>query len=193
MTDKQIIKNGIDVSGCDFYDKNKKYCLTLKMNPTGFKNPSCFSGDFQKCIQDSKTCPNTFCDNNPNCYYKNWKRKEQECEELKKDNKELQYQLRCTTGREKEWERNCKFWDARCEKLQTELDQLKTENEELNKYIKHLHNLCGNETDKQYKYKQTLTEIKQLLEDALDPDKTSAEQSFDNFYKTIELYEVLDE
>ena len=82
MTDKQIIIDGVDVSGCDFYDKNKKYCLTLKMDTRGFKNPSCFNGDFQKCIQDSKVCPNTFCDNNPNCYYKQLKRKEQECESL---------------------------------------------------------------------------------------------------------------
>ena len=79
-----MIINDVDVSGCDFYDKNKKYCLTLKMDTRGFKNPSCFSGDFQKCIQDSKVCPNTFCDNNPNCYYKQLAREKQECEELKK-------------------------------------------------------------------------------------------------------------
>ena len=43
------------------------------------------------------------------------------------------------------------------------------------------------------KYSQALTEIKQLLEDALDTDKTSAEQSFDNIHKAIKLCEVLDE
>ena len=83
MTDKQIIIDGVDVAECDFYDKNKKYCLTLKMDTTGFKNPSCFSGDFQECIQDSIVCPNTFCDNNPNCYYKQLKRKEQIFNEIK--------------------------------------------------------------------------------------------------------------
>ena len=83
MENKEIYIYGVDVSGCDFYDKNKKYCLTLKMDTKGFKNPSCFSGDFQECIQDSKVCPYTFCDNNPNCYYKQLKRKEQECERLK--------------------------------------------------------------------------------------------------------------
>lgn len=72
-------------------------------------------------------------------------------------------------------------------------DELKAKNEESDKYIKHLHNLCGNETDKQYKYKQALTEIRQLLEDALDTDKTSAEQSFDNLYEALEKCEVLDE
>ena len=90
MTKEPIIIDDVDVSECDFYDKDRKYCLTLKMNPTGFKNPSCFSGDFQECIQDSKVCPYTFCDNNPNCYYKQLKRKEQECEKVKK-------QFRCSS------------------------------------------------------------------------------------------------
>lgn len=44
------------------------------------------------------------------------------------------------------------------------IDKLKADNEELKEYIKHLHNLCGNETDKQYGYKQTLTEIKEIAE-----------------------------
>lgn len=84
MTDKeQMIIDGVDVSKCDFYDKDKRYCLTLKMNTRGFKNPSCFSGDFQQCIQDSKTCPNTFCHNNPNCYFKQLARKTQECKKKK--------------------------------------------------------------------------------------------------------------
>lgn len=48
-------------------------------------------------------------------------------------------------------------------------------------------------TDKLHKYEQALTEIRQLLEDALDTDKTSAEQSFDNFYKAIELCKVVEE
>lgn len=43
------------------------------------------------------------------------------------------------------------------------------------------------------KLKQTLIYIKQLLEDALDPKKTNAEQSFDNFYKAIELCKVIKE
>ena len=83
MTDKQIIIDGVDVAGCDFYDKDKGYCLTLKMYPKGFKNPSCFSGDFQECIQDSKTCPYTFCHSNSNCYYKQLVRRTKECEKMR--------------------------------------------------------------------------------------------------------------
>lgn len=96
MKDKQIIIDGVDVSRCDFYDKDKRYCLTLRMYPKGFKNPSCFSGDFQQCIQSSKTCPETFCHNNPNCYFKQLKRKMQECERLKerlvRTEEDLKYQ-----------------------------------------------------------------------------------------------------
>lgn len=52
-------------------------------------------------------------------------------------------------------------------------EALKTKEQEckeLKKYIKHLHNLCGNETDKQYKLKQTLTEIKEIAEKIDDSD-----------------------
>lgn len=73
--DKEVIIDGVNVSKCEFYDKDKKYCLILKMYPKGFSNPSCFSGDFQECIQGSKTCPYTFCHNNPNCYFKRLQRK----------------------------------------------------------------------------------------------------------------------
>ena len=60
MTDKQIIIDGVDVSGC------KK--LMQGIVPFG-------------CMEDRKTCS---CMNNPNCLYKQFKRKEQECEEKQK-------------------------------------------------------------------------------------------------------------
>ena len=65
MTDKQIIIDGVDVSGC----KN----LMQGIVPFG-------------CMEDRKTCS---CMNNPNCLYKQLKVKEQECDELKKKNYEL--------------------------------------------------------------------------------------------------------
>ena len=69
MTDKQIIIDGVDVRGC--------------------KNFSC-----GKCEEENKI-PITInhftadCRMYPNCYYKQLKRKEQECEELKKQHIEL--------------------------------------------------------------------------------------------------------
>ncbi|MBE7713737.1 MAG: hypothetical protein E7Z87_08330 [Cyanobacteria bacterium SIG26] len=41
-------------------------------------------------------------------------------------------------------------------------------------------------------HKTKLEKIKTLLEDALDPDKTNSDESFRNFYKAVELSEVLD-
>ena len=62
MTDKQII-DGIDVSGCKHY-----------------KNRSCIA-DY--CLTDM-LFSEAKCELNPNCYYKQLQRKEQECEELKR-------------------------------------------------------------------------------------------------------------
>jgi len=54
--DKQIIIDGVDVSRCIYYKATGKY------NTCGYD-----------------------CELTHNCYYKNWQRKEQECEELKKE------------------------------------------------------------------------------------------------------------
>lgn len=98
MTDKQIIIiDGVDVSGCCWYTQGATGMICADWH---------ISND---------------CSKNPNCYYKQLKRKEQECEELKE-------------------------------------------------YIKHLHNLCGNETDNQYEYKQTLQEIKEIATCCIEGD-----------------------
>ena len=55
MTDKQLIIDGVDVSGCEHFNDSGNY------NCRGCRR----------------------CNDNPNCYYKQLKRKEQECEELK--------------------------------------------------------------------------------------------------------------
>ena len=57
MTDKQIIIDGVDVSGCPHYIH---------------KDGSCSSQDCEciKCVHNA-------------CFYKDYKAKEQECEELK--------------------------------------------------------------------------------------------------------------
>ena len=69
MTDKQIIIDGVDVSGCEN--------LMQGIVPFG-------------CMEDRKTCS---CMNNPNCIHKKFKRKEQECDELKVENKKLKEEL----------------------------------------------------------------------------------------------------
>lgn len=65
MTDKQRIINGVDVSECEFLWKEKL--------PKRF------------CNNGNLDCD---CNSNPNCYYKQLKRKEQECEGLKEELRE---------------------------------------------------------------------------------------------------------
>lgn len=61
MTDKeQIIIDGVDVRGC-----KDRYCGT-------------------NCGNTGLSCPDIMYENNANCYYKQLQRKEQECEELKR-------------------------------------------------------------------------------------------------------------
>ena len=54
--------------------------------------------------------------------------------------------------------------------LGNKLKAKEQECEELKEYIKHLHNLCGNETDNQYEYKQTLQEIKEIATCCIEGD-----------------------
>ena len=63
MTDKQIIIDGVDVSGCPNFTFNK-----IEPNES-------------ICISEQSA----MCVNNKDCLYKKWKRKEQECEELRKE------------------------------------------------------------------------------------------------------------
>lgn len=62
MPDKRIIVDSIDVSECEFLWKEK----SLK----------------RFCNNGNLNCD---CNSNPNCYFKQLKRKEQECEELKEE------------------------------------------------------------------------------------------------------------
>ena len=66
MIDKHIIIDGVDVSGCKKYEHEIVRCNATLKN-------MCFCGG--RCT-DKK---------NADCYFKQLKRKEQECEELKKN------------------------------------------------------------------------------------------------------------
>lgn len=79
MDDKQIIIDGVDVSGCTYIIPPHKQCPNKPMPYA--KETSCIA------CKEHNTKRN-FCKNNPNCYYKQYKRKEQENEELKEILKE---------------------------------------------------------------------------------------------------------
>lgn len=72
MTDKkQVIIDGVDVSGCVFYQ--------IKANKLHPKAQYCGS------------MRNIFCEDEPNCYFKQLARKTAECEELK----DARFNLNC--------------------------------------------------------------------------------------------------
>ena len=71
MTDKQIIVDNVDVSKCDHV-----YARTSLFKEKTLVQCSAFF------LENEDSCCD--CSDNPNCYYKQLKRKEQECEELKK-------------------------------------------------------------------------------------------------------------
>lgn len=117
---EEIIIDGVDVSECE------------KLGET-IDGITCGLGKRIRFANEIITKHN-LCKNNPNCYYKQLKRKEQECEELKKERDTL------NTTRNKL------------------LDDLWVVEENLKDYMEHF-NKASDELDQ---LKQTLTEIKDM-------------------------------
>ena len=139
MTDKQIIIDGCDVSGCE-------WCKEVGLDSEYI------------CTCNSSKKVSGYCKDNPNCYYKQLKHEEQECEEFRKTNdekNELLAKLGCPTIATAKRKVFC---------LQEQLDQLKAENERLEAHSATLDAVI--ETGRvQYKaLKQTLADIKPIVE-----------------------------
>ena len=156
MTDKQIIINDVDVSGCEFR----------------FRTYGC---DCMSSNRETKVLTEgSRCADNPNCHYKKWQRKEQECEDFKQKLLDKTYAYSVMEL-------------SRRNSLQ-QLDQLEAENVELKKwketvvelfertcrckYLNEENNHCGFYNRKcigrlnqcLYKNQQALTEIKEIVE-----------------------------
>ena len=166
--DKQIIIiDGVDVSGCKYYIENN-----------GIEAQGCYElTDLCECNDE-----NEFCDNNPNCHYKNWQRKEQECEELKEQLKEMNEVIRTETTR-------CNLVNI----LKTELDQLKAENDELKKIINEAKNskldlksfLVGEAV--QNEYEQQLDQLKAEVKSKTEYIQEQRD-IINQYSKEIEMY-----
>lgn len=151
MTNKQILINDVDVSGCEFYFDEKCRCMDASI------------------MQDFYSCPQ--CNSNPNCYYKNYKRKEQECKklyiQLKADaeyHKEEENTLRKIIKNKEE--RNIELYKEN-NKLKTENDELKAKIKYMEEYIKTVEN-ARNEVERENKFskeqaEQKLERIKEML------------------------------
>lgn len=131
MTDKIIIDD-VDVSGCEFLLENSLHKIEFSCNCRGNS-------------QDNALHLHLHCKHNPNCYYKQIKRAEQECERLKKLYEEV-----CSENLKEIYEliKKNDLWrgivNVVNEKLEKQLDQLKANNEQLKKQA------CGLRPDLKY-------------------------------------------
>lgn len=157
MTDKQIIIDGVDVSGCDCYCDGKCLCEYNEINRKIIRYYSC----------------NKF----PNCYYKQLKAKEQECETLAS---QLDFEVQKKECLEQECEELKKIInEAKNSKLdlksflvgeaiqneyEQQLDQLKAENDNIKETFDGLFKVQYKLADNNKKLRQCLTEIKVLSE-----------------------------
>ena len=140
MTDEQIIIDGCDVSKCEFYNKDDKTCREVNGN---YDTDIC---EFDKC-------------ENSNCVYKQLKRKEQECEELKEDEKSLLNVIDDLQKTKNEWQE--KYND-----LGQDFDQLKRQHESDKGLITSTGKMNYQLIQEYDKIKNCLTEIKKIAEKA---------------------------
>ena len=118
MTDKQIIIDGVDVSRCSYGEIEK----------------SIFKCSCEYNIRSASM----FCKDNPNCYYKQLKHKEQECETLAS---QLDFEVQkkeCLEQECERWKSNFNGKVSAIEELLQQLDKLKAENKELKKKLREL-------------------------------------------------------
>ena len=119
MTDKQLIIGGVDVSGCIYYQYNM--CTATKDN---YGDCSFYCKDYE--MND--------------CYYKQLKRKEQECEELKKELEAVYDDCKgCPTCNEALY--NANLYAKECRELKQTLAEIKEITEPYKMTIK---KICGN-------------------------------------------------
>ena len=150
MSKEQIIIDGVDVSGCVQFIQEEKDCCDLGGNCKGWTN----------------------------CYYKQLKRKEQECKKksweignlgykIKNQRKEINIRLEQLDQLKAELTRaNCQIADneiLQCD-MREAIEELKAENDELKDLNTRLDNQREEYWKKYQKLKQTLTEIKEIAE-----------------------------
>lgn len=191
MTDKQIIIDGCDVSGCEHYTGNIGYLTD--------KNWTC-----RARIQGTK------CEDWSDCYFKRWKRKEQEYERLSSLIRKTQtYKNTCCDCRDeillypsisgRTNYTQIEVEEISLERIIQQLNQLKAKNEELKSKLngwdevyKSVNEIAYVISLKKNKYQQALTEIKEIA--YIINDRTMvADYICDHLDKILQKCEVLDE
>ena len=144
MTKEPIMIDDVDVAECKFFDE-WKHCELCEKFAEKENRHLLIEADLR-------------CKEQGDCYYKQLKRKEQECESLK-DTIKLQNEMQKEV----------------CEEKNKELDQLKTENKKLkellNTRIEDLCDSCGASSMMPMPckvYEQALQEIKEIITNSFD-------------------------
>ena len=148
MTDKQIIIDGIDVSGCELY-----------RNDNGVFAPDGTAERTELCY-----LTNDYCGNNPNCYYKQFKRSEAQCEVMFVLHTDLE-------KRYKAKEQECEELKKLNEHTEIELESYFIFEENVNKQLD--------------KLKQTLIEIKEIAEKAAKCLYTTESDDYTDGYRWL--------
>ena len=140
MTDKQIIIDGVDVSGCPYYIDSEG---------------SCSSHDCEciKCIHNV-------------CFYKDYKAKEQECEALQmseNEDGEIIAELKAYKDVNEDFKTAWKELKAENDELKKIINEAKNSNIDLKSFL--VGEAIQNEYEQQLEQlKQTLAEIKEITE-----------------------------
>ncbi len=165
--DKQIMIDGVDVSGCDFLAKEDDYCS--------------YSGETRAYKGQCGCSDEEMCKDHPNCFYKKalkqLKRKERECERLENENKRLVGELANNV------------FDSF-----DELDQLKASLDEKNDLLQKL-GISATGEFKRIKYyidklkaeNEKLKEFQKLLEEQMEFNKSELEWSLSSEIKRSEI------
>lgn len=164
MTDKQTIIDGCDVSGCSFFDIHY-----LEDEDVEIKN-------FCRIVH----CD---CDSYPNCYYKQLKRKEQECEELYNQKMKLI---------DKSIEQKCKIRELIDENATKKVIYKvngKCAKTVANK-VEEIRKIVEGKDCKYSKYKQALNEIEKIAKK--DCKKCCEGTAEDNIKNSCSIYEIKD-
>ena len=135
MTNKQIIIDGVDVSGCPYYIDS---------------DGSCSSHDCEciKCIHNV-------------CFYKDYKAKEQECEELKNKIEFMEGYIKTVEKARNE--------------VEQQLDQAKVDKDELEKEIRQKKMTILMNNDHYFEVGQTNKKLKQALQEIKEICNNNAE------------------
>lgn len=119
MNEQKIIINNVDVSECEFFEEcevkiDDSECLAYSRHY--------YEGTLYDC-----------CDEHPDCYYKQLKRKEQECEELKAKIKYIEEYIKTVENARNEFEKESNFLKEENKRLKQTLAKIKEIAKNMNK------------------------------------------------------------